>query len=355
MKQRIIIMAGGTGGHIFPALAVAQYLIERDWQVSWLGTKRGMENRIVPDNHIKLNYLSVQGLRGKSLLTTLNNGMLLIKSLFQAFVIFRAEKPDVVIGFGGYVAGPGGMIASLMGIPLIVHEQNQVVGTTNRLLMQRANQLLQAFPNSFPEKSGAILTGNPLRSEFLSYHIDKAIWTAALGRNFRILVVGGSQGAQVLNELIPQVIDEGMEIDIIHQTGSNAYQAVVESYQKTTMNTQVMPFIDDMLSAYQWADMIICRSGAMTVSEVTAVALPALFIPLPYAIDDHQTANARYIADAGGAILLAQADMNKTSLLTAIKQIQTSLMEMHLVMQQKACLDATVQVAAYCIQEAKDG
>lgn len=352
MGQRIIIMAGGTGGHVFPALAVAQYLLKNGWDVSWLGTKRGMESRVVPENNIEIDWLAVAGLRGKGIGAKIKSALLLVKSFFQVINVFRKRKPDVVLGFGGYVAGPGGLVAKLMGIPLVIHEQNRVPGTTNRLLMNKANKVLQAFPESFAQDINAQFTGNPLRTEFLDFQ-DKDIWTEKLERDFRILVVGGSQGAQVLNETVPCAVKGLERVEIRHQTGTAMFKAVSENYEKLSINAQAVEFIGDMASAYHWADMIICRSGAMTVSEVAAAGLPAIYIPLPQAIDDHQTANANYLVEAGAGILLKQSDLNEVSLLKAIQQVKGSLNKMRLAAKNKAKLDATAVVSDVCIQEAK--
>ncbi|NOR68661.1 MAG: undecaprenyldiphospho-muramoylpentapeptide beta-N-acetylglucosaminyltransferase [Methylomarinum sp.] len=352
MGQRIIIMAGGTGGHVFPALAVAQYLVKNGWHVSWLGTKRGMESRVVPENNIEIDWLAVAGLRGKGIGAKIKSALLLIKSFFQVFSIFCKRKPDVVLGFGGYVAGPGGLVAKLMGIPLVIHEQNRIPGTTNRLLMKKANKVLQAFPESFSPDINALFTGNPLRTEFLDSQ-EKEIWNEELERDLRILVVGGSQGAKILNDIVPVAVKALDRVEIRHQTGTAMFKTVFENYEKLSINAQAVEFIDDMASAYQWADMIICRSGAMTVSEVAAAGLPAIFIPLPHAIDDHQTANAHYLVDAGAGVLLKQPDLNELSLLKAIQDVKGSIREMCLAAKNKAKLDATVVVSDICIQEAK--
>jgi len=351
MGQRIVIMAGGTGGHVFPALAVAQFLKSKDWDVSWMGTKRGMESRVVPANGIEIDWLSVQGLRGKGIGAQIRNLKLLLTAFWQAFKVLRRRKPDVVLGMGGYVAGPGGMMASLMGIPLVIHEQNRVPGTTNRLLVKKADRVLEAFPESFPVTAKALFTGNPLRSHFLDFP-DKEIWHEDLDRAFRILVVGGSQGAKVLNDIVPAAAATFSNIEVKHQTGTASLELVAKKYAEQAVDAQAIEFIEDIASAYQWADLVICRAGAMTVSEIAAAAVPAIFIPLPHAIDDHQTANARYLADAGAAVLLKQDDFNATSLIMAIQKIKGSLSEMSRAVKEKARLDATVVVANACIQEA---
>jgi len=352
MGQRIVIMAGGTGGHVFPALAVAHYLKAKDWDVSWIGTKKGMESKVIPDNGIEIDWLSVQGIRGKGLGAKINNLKLMVKAFWEAFKILRKRKPNVVLGMGGYVAGPGGVVASLMGIPLIIHEQNRIPGTTNRLLVKKANRVLEAFPNSFPSTTTATFTGNPLRTHFLDFP-EKEFWTAEKNSPFRILIVGGSQGAKVLNDIVPATAAHLSDIEIKHQTGTAALELVAKKYAELNIEAEAIEFIDDIASAYQWADVVICRSGAMTVSEVSAVGIPAIFIPLPHAIDDHQTANARYLYDDGGAVLLDQSEFNETSLMMAIQHVKSSMKAMTRVVKEKAKLDATAVVANICIQEAK--
>ena len=351
MGQRIIIMAGGTGGHVFPALAVAQYLVAKNWDVSWIGTKRGMESRVVPAHGIEIDWLSVEGIRGKGLTTKISSLTQLIKSFWQVFKIFRKRKPDVVLGMGGYVAGPGGLVASFLRIPLVIHEQNRVPGTTNRLLIKKATRVLEAFPGSFIASTGATFTGNPLRNEFLSFP-EKKYWTEMSGRDFRILVVGGSQGAKILNDVIPEVAAKLENVEIKHQTGTAALEMVSEKYSELTIKAHAQDFIEDIASAYEWADMVICRAGAMTVSEVAAAGLPAVFIPLPHAIDDHQTANARYLVDAGAGVLIVQSELNEVSLLKAIEDIKNSIEKMSKAVLSKAKLDAAEVVANVCIEVA---
>lgn len=352
MGQHIVIMAGGTGGHVFPALAVAQHLKQKQWSVSWIGTQRGMESRVIPANDIEIDWLSVEGIRGKGFGAKIHNASLLLKSFWQAFKIFRKRKPSVVLGMGGYVAGPGGMVASLMGTPLVIHEQNRVPGTTNRLLVKKADRVLEAFPDSFPAMAKATFTGNPLRANFLDFP-DKDVWTEDSERAFRILVVGGSQGAKVLNDVVPEAAKNLGNIEIKHQTGTASLELVAKKYDELEIEAEAVEFIEDIASAYQWADMVICRAGAMTVSEVAAAGIPAIFIPLPHAIDDHQTANAKYLSDAGAAVLLAQSDFDESSLSMAIKEIKGSLTEMSVAVKNKAKLDATIVVADICAQQVK--
>jgi UDP-N-acetylglucosamine--N-acetylmuramyl-(pentapeptide) pyrophosphoryl-undecaprenol N-acetylglucosamine transferase len=349
MGKRIVIMAGGTGGHVFPALAVAQSLTEKGWQVSWLGTHNGLESRVIPENDIEIDWLSVAGMRGKGLAAKLKAVFMLLKACLQASRILRRRKPDVVLGMGGFVAGPGGLMAKLLGIPLIIHEQNRIPGTTNRLLARIANQILEAFPGSFKKSVNAKCTGNPLRKQFLNPSSGES---RQAGQGIRILIVGGSQGAQVLNEIVPEAVAELKNVQIKHQTGAAMYKRVESRYKALGINAEVNVFIEDMVSAYQWADMVICRSGAMTVSEIAAIGIPAIFIPLPHAIDNHQVANARYLTEAGAGICLMQKELHSKILAEEITRILKQLDVMAKAAKKCARLDATEVVAGYCIAEA---
>ena len=350
MTKRIVIMAGGTGGHIFPALAVAQFLQNQGWQVSWLGTKAGLESRVIPENGIEIDWLSVSGLRGKGLLSKFTAIFKLAKSCIEAAKILKQRKPNIVLGMGGFVAAPGGLMAKMLGIPLIIHEQNRVVGTTNRLLAKIATKVLQGFPNSFAPKFNAICTGNPLRENL------KHIPPAPLQReeSLRIFVMGGSQGAKALNEIVPNAIallkNSGQ---IRHQTGAAMQNEVAEKYKTLNLNAEASAFIEDMAAAYSWADLIICRAGAMTISEVAAMGIPAIFIPLPNAIDDHQTANAKYLSESGAAILLKQSDLTAENLSQQIRCLCENLLERRAISETLAYLNATETVANFCISEAK--
>ncbi|MDO9047961.1 MAG: undecaprenyldiphospho-muramoylpentapeptide beta-N-acetylglucosaminyltransferase [Methylobacter sp.] len=359
MAKSIVIMAGGTGGHVFPALAVAQTLIEKGWQVSWLGTQKGLEGRVIPEQGIEIDWLSVAGVRGKGWLSKITAVLLLIKACIQALKILQKRKPDVVLGMGGFVAGPGGLMAKLLGIPLIIHEQNRVPGTTNRLLARMANQVLEAFPDSFNKKLNAKFTGNPLRKQF-EIPLDPPFSKGEVNPHFekegqrgiKILVVGGSQGAQILNEVVPNALAELNSVEVRHQTGTAMQEQVESRYKELGVKAEVNAFIGDMVSAYQWADLVICRSGAMTVSEVAAAGIPAIFIPLPNAIDDHQTANARYLTDAGAGLILMQKDLNAATLVEHITKILKQLDVMSKTAKKYARLDATEVVAGVCMAEA---
>lgn len=337
---------------MFPALAVAQELQARGWEVSWLGTRKGLESRVVPEAGLEIDWLAVEGMRGKGLLSKLNAVFKLIQACLQARRILRCREPNVVLGMGGFVAGPGGMMAKGLGIPVVIHEQNRIPGTTNRLLVKlAAHKVLEAFPDSFPASAHAICTGNPLRKAFNDI-AEKSEWHPEAGRNLRILVLGGSLGAKPLNDNVPEALSTLNELDIKHQTGDAMQSEVVERYQALGIQAEVLAFIEDMAAVYQWADLIICRAGAMTVSEVSACGLPAIFVPLPHAIDDHQTANAKYLSEAGAALLLPQSQLNTENLRKAIEQAMTSLPAMSRAAKNKARLDATRAVADICVAEA---
>ncbi|MEI7795643.1 MAG: undecaprenyldiphospho-muramoylpentapeptide beta-N-acetylglucosaminyltransferase [Methylococcaceae bacterium] len=358
MTKRIVIMAGGTGGHIFPALAVAQFLQQHGWEVSWLGTKAGLESRVIPENGIEIDWLSVSGLRGKGLLSKFTAIFKLAKSCIEAAKILKQRKPNIVLGMGGFVAAPGGLMAKMLGIPLIIHEQNRVVGTTNRLLAKIATKVLQGFPNSFAPNVEAICTGNPLRETL------KQIPPTPLqkGGLLNILIVGGSQGAKALNEIVPNAIAlfasppfEGGRggCAVRHQTGAAMQNEVAEKYNTLKLNAEASAFIDDMAAAYAWADLIICRAGAMTISEVAAMGIPAIFIPLPNSIDDHQTANAQYLTESGAGLLVKQSDLTAENLAQQIEKLCENLPERRAISQTLAYLNATETVAQICIAEAK--
>ena len=356
MAKRIVIMAGGTGGHVFPALAVAENLLEKGWEVSWLGTQKGLESRVIPEKGIQIDWVSVAGVRGKGIVSKIRAVFMLLKACVQASNALRQRKPDVVLGMGGFVAGPGGLMAKCLGIPLVIHEQNRVPGTTNRLLARLANRVLEAFPSRFKKKVNAVCTGNPLRQSFLDVLETESL---KINNELHLLVVGGSQGAQILNEVVPEAMKAYQEIDqfsqsigIKHQTGSVMQAQVAERYKTLGLKAEAMAFIDNMESAYQWADVVICRAGAMTVSEVAAMGVPAIFVPLPGAIDDHQTANARYLTDAGAGFLLKQQDMTPVSLANTINEALKNLAVMSEAAQRCSRLDATEVVANYCILEA---
>jgi UDP-N-acetylglucosamine--N-acetylmuramyl-(pentapeptide) pyrophosphoryl-undecaprenol N-acetylglucosamine transferase len=309
-----MIMAGGTGGHVYPALAVARELLSSGHEVIWMGTRSGLEARVVVAAGIPMEWVSVSGIRGKGWRSKLAAPWMLLRACQQAFRILRAVQPKVVLGMGGFASGPGGLMARLLGIPLVLHEQNRVPGTTNRWLAKFAKVILEAFPGSFQPSAGARWTGNPLRREITDRRARSR--PESESGPLRVLVMGGSLGAKALNETVPEALGLArVGIQVWHQTGEVMREETKVRYANAGIaDARVDAFIEDVADAYAWADIAVCRAGAMTVSELAAVGLPAILVPFPYAIDDHQTQNARYLSDSGAAVLLAQSDLNPARL-----------------------------------------
>lgn len=353
MVARVMILAGGTGGHVFPALAVANDLRQRGNEVYWMGTEKGLEAKIVPQYGYLIDWLTVSGFRGKSGIRKLLTPFQLIRSCWQAGRVLLSRKPDVVLGMGGFVSGPGGFIAWLLRIPLIVHEQNRIPGTTNRLLVPFARKVLEAFPESFRESIGAVCTGNPLRSEITLMKLDKKTRRKT---HPRILIIGGSQGAQVLNEIVPGALARlSVELEVLHQTGKSMQVSTEEDYKRLAIDARVDAFIENMAQTYAWADLAICRSGAMTISELAAVGLPAILVPFPHAIDDHQTHNGAFLVDAGAALMIPQAEFNEARLAAVLSELLSDwhrLEAMSDAARMKAKPDAAHVVADFCLQVA---
>lgn len=356
---RIMIMAGGTGGHVFPALAVAKDLAERGWQVRWLGTADRMEARLVPQHGFDIDFIDIQGVRGNGLLRKLAAPFKILRSILQARDVISEFKPQLVLGMGGFASGPGGVAARLMGIPLVLHEQNAIPGMTNKLLSRIATKVLCAFPNTFDAKlSSVLVVGNPVRQELAQLGSqDKP----ASSDGLKVLVVGGSLGAKVLNEVMPQVVAQlsgSLSITVWHQVGKNNLPQTKASYQHLgqEMNVNVVEFIDDMEAAYRWADVVVCRAGALTVSELAAVGLPSILVPYPHAVDDHQTVNAAILVDAGAGFLLPQVILDSDHLaekLALFAQSRDVLMQMGKQARSVAVLDATSRVADICAELAR--
>jgi UDP-N-acetylglucosamine--N-acetylmuramyl-(pentapeptide) pyrophosphoryl-undecaprenol N-acetylglucosamine transferase len=307
-----LIMAGGTGGHVFPALALARELRARSWQVVWLGTRRGMEARLVPAEHIPLEWLTVSGLRGKGMLVWLTAPLKLTRALAQALAVIRRRRPALVVGLGGFVAGPGGLAAWLLRKPLLIHEQNAIAGFTNRCLSHLARRVLEAFPGSFSAGVNAQAVGNPVRREITQLPVPAQRFAERQGA-IRVLVVGGSQGAAKLNSIVPFALARARDVlalEVLHQSGERWIEAARDSYAKAGVSARVQPFIEDMAQAYGWADLVICRSGALTVSELAAAGVGSVLVPFAAATDDHQTFNAAYLVNAGAAVMIAERDLD---------------------------------------------
>lgn len=319
----IMIMAGGTGGHVFPALSLAGVLRARDIDVVWLGTRAGIEARLVPAAGIPVEWLEIGGLRGKGLATLFAAPLRLLRALLQAIAAVRRHQPRAVVGLGGYVTGPGGLAAWLTRRPLIIHEQNAVAGFTNRVLARFAARVFEAFEGSFGTRRGVVTVGNPVRSEFFALPAP-AVRQAGRTGALRVLVVGGSQGAQRLNERVPQAIAAlagRLPLRIRHQSGARMLEATRAAYAGCGCEVEVSAFIDDIAAAYAEADLVICRAGALTVSELAAAGVAAILVPLPSAVDDHQTRNARFLVERGAAVLIPERELTAERLAAQLQSL----------------------------------
>ncbi len=351
----VLIMAGGTGGHVFPALAVAEELSARGVPVSWLGTRRGLESRVVPAAGYPLETVRVSGLRGRGLLRLLLAPFMLALALGQALLIVLRLRPLAVLGMGGFASGPGGVMAWLLRRPLLIHEQNSVAGTTNRWLAPLARTVMVAFPGSLQERYRPVHTGNPVRGPILRIPGPEQRYASRSGA-LRVLVVGGSLGAHALNSVVPEAMARlPAPPEIYHQTGRQELDAVRDGYAAAGIDARVEAFIEDMAAAYAWADLVICRAGALTVAELAVVGVPAILVPFPHATDDHQTGNARFLADAGAAVLLPQQDMSAERLagmLSDFTEQRSVLQEMAGRAHALAMPDAARRVAELCLASA---
>lgn len=364
MATRILIMAGGTGGHVFPALAVAEALQAEGAEVRWLGTRRGLEARLVPAAGIVLETLTVSGLRGKGLLSWLGAPFKLSWALCQSLVVIMRFRPMAVLGMGGFASGPGALVTWLLHLPLLIHEQNAVAGFTNRLLARIAGRVLAAFPGAFPGRYEVLLTGNPVRPGIAALAAPATRFQSHSGP-LRLLVVGGSQGAQALNEALPAalaMLPAAQRPLVHHQAGRNSWQQVREAYGAVGVTeARVEAFIEDMPAAYGWADLVVCRAGALTVAELTAAGCAAVLVPYPHAVDDHQTRNAMSLVEAGAALLLPQSQDLAPRLAQVLKELgsgdapdRARLLAMAEVAHSQARPRAAATVAQLCL-EAADG
>ena len=348
-KPSILVMAGGTGGHIFPGLAVAQYLRICGWNVSWLGNQSGMEYRLVKSCDFPFEAVEFGGLRGKGLKAKIMLPINLVRACFQSWRIMRRLKPNVVLGMGGYITFPGGLVTKFLKRPLVLHEANSVAGSANRALAKIAMRTLTGFPNTMER---AEWVGNPIREEFDHIQKPEARYHDRQGP-LSILVVGGSLGAAALNENIPAalaLIPKDVRPSVIHQAGDKHLADLQKRYAELGVEADIRPFIDDMPTAFANADLVICRSGAMTVSELAACGVASCLIPFPHAIDDHQTANAKFLSDAGAAVLLPQQSLNPQYLALMIQNFNRSdLKDMAIRAHALAKTHATQRVAEVCV------
>jgi UDP-N-acetylglucosamine--N-acetylmuramyl-(pentapeptide) pyrophosphoryl-undecaprenol N-acetylglucosamine transferase len=350
-----LVMAGGTGGHIFPGLAVAHALRAQGWTVCWLGGKGNspsgsMESRLVPPQGFRFETLDFSGVRGKGMMPLVLLPLRLLRAFWQSIQVVRRVRPDIVIGLGGYITFPGAMMAVLLGKPLVLHEQNAVAGMANRVLAGVADRIYSAFPDVLPK---AHWVGNPLRSEFIDQPSPEQRFAGRSGP-LRVLVVGGSLGARVLNDTVPQALARmapEQRPQVRHQSGSAQIDALRASYQRAGVEAELTPFIDDMASAFADADLVVCRAGASTVTEIAALGVAALFIPLPSAVDDHQTRNARFLVDQGGGWLMAQDELDPERLAQFFHQAtRENLLACASMARRCAKTDATAQVARACAE-----
>jgi UDP-N-acetylglucosamine--N-acetylmuramyl-(pentapeptide) pyrophosphoryl-undecaprenol N-acetylglucosamine transferase len=346
---RVTVLAGGTGGHIFPGLAVADALRDAGASVDWLGTPHGLENRVVPAAGYRLSSVRISGLRGRGLAGWLAAPYRVVRALLEARAILRNDRPDCVLSMGGYAAGPGGLAARLMGVELVIHEQNAVAGWTNRLLRPLARTACTGFPDVFAD---ARVTGNPVRTDIASVPAPAERYRGRTGA-LRLLVIGGSQGASIFNQVVPEALARlpaERRPEIRHQAGRQL-QPAKYNYDKAGVVAEVMDFVDDMAAAWAWADLAICRAGALTVAELAAAGVPALLVPYPSAVDDHQTANARYLTDAGAGWLIPQARFSPHALADRVRTLDRELL---LTVAERARRlarpDAAAQVASACAE-----
>jgi len=356
-SRKVLIMAGGTGGHVFPALATADILRQRGVAVEWLGSQVGIENEIVPKAGIPLYRISVTGLRGKGRLSLLLAPFKLARALGQALGVLHRTKPDVVLGMGGFASGPGGLAAWLLRVPVVVHEQNAIPGMTNRTLARLASRVLQAFPQAFARREGAITTGNPVRGPILELAPPAERFAGREGP-LRLLVVGGSLGALAINEMLPKalaLLPQEQRPEVWHQTGKRHLDSTTAAYAEAGVTASVVPFIDRMDKAYGWADLVLCRSGALTVSEIEIAGLGAIFVPFPHAVDDHQTANARHLEQAGAARVVQQSELNPERLAALLSELGTreQLLQMAERAREQARPEASTTVAEICLEVMK--
>ncbi|MES2975089.1 MAG: undecaprenyldiphospho-muramoylpentapeptide beta-N-acetylglucosaminyltransferase [Pseudomonadota bacterium] len=348
MSKCALVMAGGTGGHIFPGLAVADALRDKGWRVHWLGAPGSMEAQIVPPRGFAFETIDFSGVRGKGLTTLVLLPLRLLNAFWQAIQVVRRVKPDVVVGLGGYISFPGGMMSVLLGKPLVLHEQNSVAGMANKVLAGVADRVFTAFPRVFGKGHWV---GNPLRTAF-TQQPDPATRFAGRSGPLRLLVVGGSLGAKALNDIVPQalaLIPEAERPAVIHQSGAKQIDELRANYARAGVAAELTPFIDDTASAFANADIIVCRAGASTVTEIAAVGAAAVFVPFPFAVDDHQTTNAKFLVDQGGGWLLPQAELSAQGLATLLQgTTRAALLERAQNAKKMEKIHATREVVAAC-------
>jgi UDP-N-acetylglucosamine--N-acetylmuramyl-(pentapeptide) pyrophosphoryl-undecaprenol N-acetylglucosamine transferase len=352
MSKTILIMAGGTGGHIFPALSVAQKMRSAGWRVVWLGNPEGMEAKLVPQHGYEMVWVKFSALRGKGILRKLLLPFNLLRGFWQGLQAIRQVRPNVVLGMGGYITFPGGMMAALTGVPLVLHEQNAVAGLANRVLAGVADRILSGFPEVFNKGQWV---GNPVRDE-IARLAPPAERFAGRSGSLHVLVIGGSLGAQALNEAVPRgmaLLNGDEQTQIVHQAGVKHIDALKANYAAAGVQAHCVPFIEDMAGAYDWADLVICRAGALTIAELAAAGVASILVPFPHAVDDHQSANARFLVNVGGAFLLPQAELTADSIALIRNYSRSQLLEMAAQARSLARPEAAEEVASICAEVAK--
>ena len=350
MSRSILIMAGGTGGHIFPALAVADILRAQGWLVTWLGAPNSMEAELVPKHGYNMAWVRFSGVRGKGLLRKLLLPFNLLVALWQSAAAIFRYRPDVVLGMGGYITFPGGMMAALLRRPLAIHEQNSIAGLSNKALARIAQKVLSGFPDVLPKEAWC---GNPVRGDIAGLPDPQTRYAARSGK-LNVLVVGGSLGAKAINEILPQALaqlPEDLRPNVLHQTGKQHFEAVQELYRQVGVQADLRPFLDDMAACYADADVVVCRAGALTVAELAAAGVASILVPLPFAVDDHQTHNARFLSECGAAILLPQGELTAEKLAQLLRELnREKLLAMAQQARNVAKPDAAQRVAQVCTE-----
>ena len=349
----LMVMAGGTGGHVYPAMAVADYMQEHGWNIVWLCTEGGMENRLIAGKDYKKAIISMRGVRGKGLLGWVLLPIKLANALKQSFAAIKLHQPNVVLGMGGFAAFPGGLMAKILGKPLVIHEQNSIAGLSNKNLSLIANRVLAAFPSAFGD--GAELVGNPVRADMTQLPAPEQRYSQRTGK-LNLLVVGGSLGAAALNEVLPKALASlpKESFNVVHQAGEKHITALQANYQAASVAADTKAFINNMAEQYAWADVVICRAGALTVAELACVGVASILVPFPHAVDDHQTYNAKYLSDASAAKLIQQTEFNvqkATEMLSSLTREQC--LAMAIKAKTLAKPEATSSVAKICMEAAR--
>lgn len=348
MRKTILIMAGGTGGHIMPGLAVAEYLRDEGWRVVWMGNPDGMEAMLLAGRGYEMAWIRFGALRGKGIVRKLMLPINLLRGMSQARREIKRIDPDVVLGFGGYITFPGGLVAAMSGVPLVLHEQNSVAGLANKVLAKFAKRVLTGFPDALPNGEWC---GNPVRPAIAALAAPEQRYSGRSGR-LHLLVVGGSLGAQILNETVPPALalmPSEERPEVVHQSGEKHLRALKSYYERAGIQANAVAFIDDMAGAYDWADLVVCRAGALSVAELSAAGVASILVPFPAAVDDHQTANARFLSNAGAAILLPQTELNAERLSQLRSLSRGQLLQMAEKARALAKPEATADVAKICM------